>query len=212
MDRENIQRLALALFLVAVAGDVDAIGFLTLGHLFVSFMSGNSTQFAVHIAQGKWDDATLAGSIVGLFVLGVIGGEVLARLSGDWRQPVILICEAAILAAALGGGASMLSAITPLVLAMGFQNAAIHRANGTRVSLTYVTGALVHFGQRLAGALFDRDARWSWLPYVLMWTAMVIGAGIGAFTHDSFGINALFIPIVLLAITALGSAVRIRPK
>ena len=39
--------LLLAVLLAALAGIVDAIGFIRLGHLFVSFMSGNSTQFAV---------------------------------------------------------------------------------------------------------------------------------------------------------------------
>ena len=50
MTRYDSRRWFLAACLAALAGYVDAIGFLKLGGLFVSFMSGNSTRLAVGLA------------------------------------------------------------------------------------------------------------------------------------------------------------------
>jgi uncharacterized membrane protein YoaK (UPF0700 family) len=69
-NRGNRSHLALAIALMVVAGWVDAIGFLRLGQFFVSFMSGNSTHFAVSSLSGQWSQAASAGSLVGLFVAG----------------------------------------------------------------------------------------------------------------------------------------------
>ena len=49
-SRANI---LLACALSALAGYVDGIGFLHLGGLFVSFMSGNSTRMGVSLADGQ---------------------------------------------------------------------------------------------------------------------------------------------------------------
>ena len=54
------RNLALACTLSALAGYVDAIGFLHLGGMFVSFMSGNSTRLGVSLAQGNWSNAAEA--------------------------------------------------------------------------------------------------------------------------------------------------------
>jgi uncharacterized membrane protein YoaK (UPF0700 family) len=51
--------LTLAVFLIALAGFVDAVGFLILGNLFVSFMSGNSTQFAILAGRASWGLAAI---------------------------------------------------------------------------------------------------------------------------------------------------------
>ena len=59
--------LILAGFLAALAGMVDAIGYLRLGHLFVSFMSGNSTQLAVAVGGGDLTEAGVIAELIALF-------------------------------------------------------------------------------------------------------------------------------------------------
>ncbi|MDN6352276.1 MAG: DUF1275 domain-containing protein, partial [Corynebacterium sp.] len=65
---------ALAMSLAAVAGYVDSIGFMFYGGVFLSFMSGNSTRFAVSFVEGDAELMLLAGQCIGLFMAGVILG------------------------------------------------------------------------------------------------------------------------------------------
>ncbi len=51
---DDLRNLVLALALSALAGFFDGIGFLHLGGLFVSFMSGNSTRMSVSLAEAQW--------------------------------------------------------------------------------------------------------------------------------------------------------------
>jgi hypothetical protein len=122
MTRSELGDLALATALLAIAGFVDAIGFLTLGHLFVSFASGNSTQFAIAIGGVSVSNASSAGALVGLFVVGVVGGRTLAIAAKDWRRPAILIAETLLLGAAALVPLSGLRAAFLMALAMGAQN------------------------------------------------------------------------------------------
>ena len=64
------RNVALACALSALAGYVDGIGFMHLGGLFVSFMSGNSTRMGVSLAEGHWHDAAQALGLIALFVIG----------------------------------------------------------------------------------------------------------------------------------------------
>jgi hypothetical protein len=59
--------LTLAGFLTALAGLVDAIGYLHLSGLFISFISGNSTQLGAALGEG---DLAEAATLIALFVLG----------------------------------------------------------------------------------------------------------------------------------------------
>ena len=67
----------LAGVLAALAGMVDAIGYLRLGHLFVSFMSGNSTQLAVAVGRGDLTEACIITELIAPFVLGAAAGRCL---------------------------------------------------------------------------------------------------------------------------------------
>ena len=67
---DSRRNVVLACALSALAGYVDGIGFLHLGGLFVSFMSGNSTRLGVSLAQGDWSNAAAALGLIALFVTG----------------------------------------------------------------------------------------------------------------------------------------------
>src|SRR6202012_202372 len=95
-SRRNI---ALACALSALAGYVDGIGYLHLGGLFVSFMSGNSTRLGVSLAAGQWTAAGDAFGLIVLFVAGATSGCLIMLGRGVDRQPWLLLIEALLLAA-----------------------------------------------------------------------------------------------------------------
>jgi uncharacterized membrane protein YoaK (UPF0700 family) len=202
------RNLALACALSALAGYVDGIGFLHLGGLFVSFMSGNSTRMGVSLAQGDWSNAAAALGLVALFVVGAAGGSLIVLGRGANRQPWVLLVEAALLAVAAlcyAFGRSN-AAIAAMVLAMGLENAVFQIEGGAGLGLTYVTGALVKVGQLVAGALTG-GARWAWLPNLLLWAALVTGAVCGALAYHWINLAAIwFAAGVALALSGMVAA------
>ena len=87
MILKSRRNLALACALSAMAGYVDGIGFLHLGGLFVSFMSGNSTRLGVSLAQANWSSAAEAIGLILLFVTGAACGSLIVLGRGAHRQP-----------------------------------------------------------------------------------------------------------------------------
>lgn len=207
------QLIGLAVALASLAGFVDALGFITLGGFFVSFMSGNSTRFSVGLAEGSWSHAGIALSILILFILGVMLGSVIAYFTDHNRRTrktaVLATVSALLLVAALANdlGARPV-AITAMILAMGAENGVFQRHGEVSIALTYMTGALVKIGQRLAGA-FLGGPRWSWVPYLGLWTGLCTGAVTGALAHRAFGLDALWIAAAIAV--ALTAAVRTLP-
>jgi uncharacterized membrane protein YoaK (UPF0700 family) len=185
--------IALACALSALAGYVDGIGFIHLGGLFVSFMSGNSTRMGVSLADGHWLDAAQALGLIALFVIGAGLGSLIVLGRGANRQPWILLVEALLLAAA--GVCDALGfaqgAIAAIVLAMGLENAVFQIDGGAGLGLTYVTGALVKVGQLIAAAL-SGGARWDWLPNLLLWAALVTGSLCGALAYHWLHLAAIW--------------------
>ena len=168
----------LAVALAVLAGYVDAIGFLKVGGLFVSFMSGNSTRLAVALAE-RVPLAANAGGLIGSFVVGVIAGAWIALAAGVWRKPVVILSVAAVLAIAAAGGGHE-ATVYLLAAAMGMVNAVFQRGGEVSIGVTYMTGALVKFGQNLALAIAGRGEGRGWLPYLLLWSGLVGGAIAGA--------------------------------
>src|SRR5262249_21866521 len=97
---ESRRNIALACALSALAGYVDGIGYLHLGGLFVSFMSGNSTRLGVTLAEGHWEHAAEAFALIVLFVAGAAAGSLIVLSRIVYRQPLILLAEALLLAGA----------------------------------------------------------------------------------------------------------------
>jgi uncharacterized membrane protein YoaK (UPF0700 family) len=186
-------KISLACALSALAGYVDGIGYLHLGGLFVSFMSGNSTRMGVSLAQGQWLVAAAAFGLIVLFVIGAAAGSLIVLGRGANRQPWVLRAEALLLAAAALCYAFGLSnaAVGAIVLAMGMENAVFQIEGGAGLGLTYVTGALVKAGQLLAEALTG-GPRWGWAPNLMLWAALVAGSLCGALAYYWINLAAIW--------------------
>jgi uncharacterized membrane protein YoaK (UPF0700 family) len=205
---DSRRNVLLACALSALAGYVDGIGFLHLGGLFVSFMSGNSTRMGVSLAEGQWPNALAAFGLIALFVIGAAAGSLMVLAPGRHRQSLVLLVEALLLAAA--GLAHAFGqenlAVAAIVLAMGLENAVFQIDGGAGLGVTYVTGALVKAGQLIAAALTG-GARWGWLPNVLMWAALVAGAAGGALGYAQINLTAIwFAAAAALALSAFCAA------
>jgi len=51
-------------------------------------------------------------------------------------------------------------------------------------------------------AVFGTGPRGEWLPYLLLWSGVFIGASIGAFAHSRMGLTALILPVAVLMLMA----------
>src|SRR3984957_13255390 len=169
--------LVLAGSMVFLAGATDVYGLSKLRDLFVSFMSGNTTSLGVAIGSGDGGRAATAATLVALFVVGAAVGTVLAEWAGRWHGVVVMVAVTTLLTIA---AAVPSLAIHAVVLAMGALNAAFSRIGVTSVSLTYVTGALVKFGQGVGRLIIGRGrGDWSWTVQGVMWGCLLAGAVVG---------------------------------
>jgi uncharacterized membrane protein YoaK (UPF0700 family) len=202
---DTSRNISLACALAALAGYVDAIGFLHLGGLYVSFMSGNSTRMGVSLAEGQWSSAAESLGLIVLFVIGAAGGSLIVLGHGVHRQPWVLLAEALLLAAAALCYTFGLpdAAVAAIVLAMGLENAVFQIEGGAGLGLTYVTGALVKVGQ-LAALALRGGARWGWVPNLLLWAALVAGSACGALGYHWINLAAIwFAAAGALALSAI---------
>jgi uncharacterized membrane protein YoaK (UPF0700 family) len=179
MHRYDPARQRLALGLAGLAGLVDATGFVVAGGYFTSFMSGNTTRMGVELVERPALALAPLG-LIGCFLAGVILGALAGRRFRGRRKRVLL----GLVAMLLASGAGLLAAGLPIpflaasATAMGLANNVFSRAGEVTVGVTYMTGALVRFGQGIAARLVGEP-----LPgargYGLLWSALALGAASG---------------------------------
>lgn len=164
----------LAILLAWVAGFVDAVGFLTLFHLFTAQMSGNLTAMGADIGLASWHDAVLRAFPIPMFALGVGAGilvlELAARRGVRSGVALGLTFEALLLVAFMVAGTVLIHAGalrgrsnaafyalgSLAALAMGLQTASIQRVSGRIVYTTFLTGMLTNFSEDCVAYLFWR--------------------------------------------------------
>jgi len=187
-----------ALGLSALAGYVDAIGFLELGRYFVSFMSGNSTQLAVGLVAGERPRVLLLAGIIASFVSGAGVGTVVNQRAAKPNQAfaVLLLVTLVLTAAMLCHGSGWpLIAVLLMALAMGAENAVLQSADESLLGVTYMTGTLVKIGQRIALACMG-GKKFSWVPYLLLWLGLISGGITGAVMFDLLGLSSLWLAAI----------------
>lgn len=179
MHRYDPARQRLALGLAGLAGLVDATGFVVAGGYFTSFMSGNTTRMGVELLE-RPGLALLPLGLIAFFLAGVIiGALVLRRVRGRHKRVLL-----GLVACLLGAGAGLLLVGWPLsflglsAMAMGLANNVFSRDGEVTIGVTYMTGALVRFGQGIAAKLYGQPLSGS-RGYGLLWTALALGAAAG---------------------------------
>lgn len=193
----------LAIGLSALAGYVDAVGFLATGGFFVSFMSGNSTRLGVGIAEMS-ANAAVAAMLIGSFLVGVIAGSLVGRWGKYHHRAIVPVLLAALLAGAalLGDFHQLWPAAILMAAAMGVENIFFAEGTDVRIGLTYMTGRLVKIGQLLAAAIAGED-RWGWIPHLLLWSGLLGGGAAGAVAFIAIGSDALWVAAAAALLVAV---------
>jgi uncharacterized membrane protein YoaK (UPF0700 family) len=216
---ENI-RDVLAVALALVSGATDAIGFMRLGGVFTSVMTGNMVLLGV---SGGEHDASLAihagAALVG-YVLGTLLG---ARVAGNatpqqsvWPRPITaaLLVELAVfvifgiwweLAGGHPSGAATYVLIASNALALGIQSSAILRFGVSGLSTTYLTGILTEGVANLVRRQSPMSARRVWIL-----GALTVGAGLGALLAVNVPRAAPAVPLGVLALVIVGAVAGFR--
>ena len=206
MTRYDKRVQSLAVGLSGLAGFVDALGFIHLGGFFVSFMSGNSTRLGVGLVE-RAHNAAVAVALIGLFVIGVVIGSLAGRRALRQRRVVVLSLVVLFLAAAatLNAFGQEMAAVVLMVVAMGAENAAFESDGEVHIGLTYMTGTLVKFGQRIANTIVG-GSRFAWAPYLFLWLGLVLGAVAGATTYVRLGLGGLWIAAAFAVMLSISAA------
>ena len=139
------------LLLSLAAGSADAAGYLTLGHVFTSNMTGNVVLLGIAIGQGHPGDTARSLFVLVLFMLGFALGVRLDRgiRQGDWPRlaaRLIRLEKIALLLFALGWTfvprdvvAIQYALLALLAVAMGLQSAVMNRLHAPGVGTTAIT-------------------------------------------------------------------------
>jgi uncharacterized membrane protein YoaK (UPF0700 family) len=192
MDSQHERaRTAAAVALAVVSGATDSLGFLALGGVFTSVMTGNMVLLGTSV--GRLDSKLAVHSVVAIvcFVLGCVAG---ARIAGA-AQPDDPVWPSAITRAIwVESGAILVFAITwwssgshpgasiQLVIlvvnafALGIQSSAVLRFGVSGLSTTYLTGTLTTLVTRLTHRHRFRDV----LPSAIILAGLITGAAVMA--------------------------------
>jgi uncharacterized membrane protein YoaK (UPF0700 family) len=183
--------LVFAVVATVLAGFLDSVGYVQLSHLYVSFMSGNSTQFGMTLALEGWANAARAGYIIATFVLGSFLGTV---AFDALRRPLLplLGAEAALcsIAIILALDDFKTQALTVTALMMGVQNVLHQSVSGTDIGKGFITGSLFGVGQSLARGLRKTGEFTRAGIYALSWLSFLSGVVCGALSVAHLGITA----------------------
>ncbi|KQY90189.1 hypothetical protein ASD24_25135 [Paenibacillus sp. Root52] len=197
----GLSRLLLSSALVLIAGFIDAIGYLGLGKVYLSFMSGNSTKLGIALFKGDYSVWTTTGVVVLLFIVGAFIGTLITELSRQYHLTLILSAESILFVIAITWVIFLHtdSILFPLAVAMGMQNTMHQMVAHADVGKGFVSGTLFGIGQAIAKAVRGKAPASEWAVLALSWITFVIGAALGAllFTQAS-----LFISLIV-ALSAL---------
>lgn len=227
-----VENVILAVVLPAVAGAVNASGFLAVG-IYTSHVTGHVGRIGDELALKHPSVAGGTFLLVVCFFLGAVAATFFverARRLARARYVLPLLVEAATLvvfaslATRWSRDGHTLRLASMLCFAMGMQNALVTTISGAVVRTTHLTGIVTDIGigsVRMAGWVADHvrhspmlrwgevvprffaDPEWQKLRlHLLIFVSFLLGAVIGPGLFLRFGQIAMAVPCTLLALLA----------
>lgn len=201
-----------AAVLCLIAGFVDAVGYLDLGHVFTANMTGNTVLLGVALVKADWIALSYAGTIAA-FAVGVVTSTLL-KLA---RTPLPLLLGLAgllLLSTAIARPAQFTS-LAVLAFVMGLQGGAISTFSGIRLPTVVVTSTLVNLIDGLVRRGLAQTEPQAPPPSQIRhlaaaWIAYGAG-GAAAVIAKSHLTIPLVVPVILYAIVAVGLLRRPQP-
>ncbi len=215
----RLVKKAVALMLTFAAGGVDIVGYLTVYHTFTAHMTGDTVHLGNSLMDARWNDAVMAGVVIGTFLVGSIIGRVIIEMGArSGRRRVAsanLLLEAALICAAMTlqthETSHTIVVLAILAAAMGTQTATLTRIGSLTVHTTFVTGMINKLAQLLSHSAFvgydmlrGRDTGPNRLglgkvAFIFsIWVVYLVGAVLGTWLRSLYGIHALLVPAGLV--------------
>ena len=172
--------LQLAVMLAALAGMVNAIGFLAFGHVFLASPDSNATVLGANLPQ-SYAVALFAGVMVLSFVAGVTLMTLIAHRAGQFRRTLVLLTTALVLVAVFIAYQAHV-AFAPAVLlamAMGGAHCVFERDSAHLQEAMSPSAQVARFGEALAGERNGADHRQIGM-HASFWLAFLFGGLLGA--------------------------------
>lgn len=195
--------------LAAVAGAVNATGFLGVHHQALSHLSGTATLLGIGLAHGDASGARHALLVIVFFFLGcVLSGLIIRRstLRAGRRYGVALTCEALLLfGAAYFFRHHSLAGAYLATMACGLQNAMATSYSGAVIRTTHITGIVTDLGIALGLAARRERVDWRRLRlYGVLLAGFSAGGVLGAAGFARWGHDTLLIPATASALIGIG--------
>jgi uncharacterized membrane protein YoaK (UPF0700 family) len=197
--------------LAAVAGMVNAVGFLGFEHQAVTHLTGTTTMLGIAVAAGDTGAVLRLLALTGAFLAGAaLAGLVIqdSTLRLGRRYGVALAMESALLFASVplfqrGAFSGMVLAAA----ACGLQNAMATTYSGAVVRTSHLSGMFTDLGIGLGHALrgLPLQVRRLRLCAVII-ASFAVGAVVGAFGFARFGYAVLYLPATLTGLVGIGYA------
>ena len=200
-----------AFLLTAMAGSINAVGFMGIHHQALSHMSGTATILSTDLSLGRLGLAGHAGMVLVSFFLGCVVSGIIIRRSAlqiGPRYGVALGLESCLLfgaTIALRNGSNTGDYLA--AIACGLQNAMATTYSGAVIRTTHVTGIVTDLGLACGHWLRGEPviSRQIAIHLVLI-TGFIVGGIIGGFGYQWWDFNALLIPATITGLTGIGYA------
>jgi uncharacterized membrane protein YoaK (UPF0700 family) len=201
---------------------VDLVGYISLFHVFVANMTGNTVALGEGWVESNWGLALRRGSAIPFFVAGMLVSRISIHLARQKRWPyvyallhafqLLLLMAFVILGHGLVRQGQIVAThesmdfvlIACLSMAMGVQNASARHFGALSIHTTHVTGTLAKFADETAqfvlrarGPLRDKKRRGATL-LGLLWLFYFLGVTSGAVFKQEWELNCLVLPIAFL--------------